>query len=443
MINNDLFSQNLQKDAPLADRIRAGKFSEFVGQDELIGKDKLLRQAIEKDQVPSMIFWGPPGCGKTTLARIIAEITKSSFIQLSAVNSGKSELQKVIIQAQESRKFQNRKTILFVDEIHRWNKVQQDGLLPYIENGTLTLIGATTENPSFEIISALLSRCRVFVLNKLEPEQIASILKRAIKDEKGYKNFKIKISPAVIKYLSELADGDARVALNALELAIKSGIPAGARSPSARQRQTLLKASNSKSVSEYIVINKEKIQQALQKTHLLYDRAGDEHYNIISALHKSMRGSDANAALYWLGRMLEAGEDPLYIARRIVRFASEDIGLANSQALIQAVSAYQACHFIGMPECELALAQAVVYMAKCKKSNELYTAYGKVKQDIKNTPNEPVPLHIRNAPTQLMKELDYSKGYKYSPDYDYNEEQEYLPTKLKNRKYLNHDSRGA
>jgi len=412
----------------LADRIRARDFKEFEGQEDLIGKDKVLRLAIERDEPPSMILWGPPGCGKTTLARIIAKITNSVFIQMSAVTSGKADLTKIVGQAQENRKLHNQKTILFLDEIHRWTKAQQDALLPHVENGTVILIGATTENPSFEIISALLSRCRVFVLKKLEPEAIIKILKHALKDDRGFGSLKIKITPSIIKYLAELADGDARSALNALELAVSSSVGAIPASPAGGRQSPSLK--------KEITINKQKIQDALQRSHILYDKGGEEHYNIISALHKSMRGSNADAALYWLGRMLEAGEDPLYVARRLIRFASEDIGLANSQALVQAVSAYQACHFIGMPECELALAQAVVYMAKCKKSNELYEAYGQIKNDVKYTQNDPVPLHIRNAPTQLMKDLNYSKGYKYSPKYDYKEEQDYLPEKLKGRKYL-------
>ena len=436
----DLFDENLKKDAPLADRIRAEKFSEFVGQEDLIGKDKVLRLAIERDEPPSMIFWGPPGCGKTTLARIIAKITNSYFVQMSATSSGKSDLQKIVADAENQRKLHNQRTVLFIDEIHRWSKAQQDALLPYVENGTVILIGATTENPSFEVISALLSRCRVFILKKLEPEAIAKILRRALKQDRGLGNLNIKISPSTIKHLSELADGDARTALNALELAVKSSQNIKNKSKrlstinNLAYQQAGRQAGQQSAIS--IVINKQKILDALQRTHLLYDKTGEEHYNIISALHKSMRGSDADAALYWLGRMLEAGEDTLYIARRIIRFASEDIGLANSQALVQAVAAYQACHFIGLPECELALAQAVVYMAKCKKSNELYNAYNQVKSDIKTTQNQPVPLHIRNAPTQLMKDLNYSKGYKYSPDYDYQENQDYLPDKLKGKKYL-------
>lgn len=302
-----------------------------------------------------------------------------------------------------------KKTILFIDEIHRWNKKQQDALLPDVEKGLIVLIGATTENPSFEVVGSLLSRCRVFVLKQLTREHLIKIINKAIKDkEKGLGYLKLKMDKKVIEVLAQMSNGDARTALNALEYA----------------------SSLSKNITSEI------IKEAFQKSYLLYDKNGEEHYNIISALHKSMRGSDANAALYWLTRMLEPGEDPLYIARRVIRFASEDIGLANSRALEQAVSAYNACHYIGMPECGVILAQAVVYMAKCKKSNELYAAYEKAMADVKEYGNLPVPLHIRNAPTKLMKDLGYGKNYKYSPDFSYKEKQEYLPEKLKNRKYL-------
>lgn len=403
----DLFDKNLKKDVPLAERIRPQDWADFVGQEKIVGEGRLLRQAIEKDHLPSIIFWGPPGSGKTTLARIIAQKTKSEFVHFSAVTAGLADLREVIKKAQENKKFHQKQTILFIDEIHRWNKAQQDALLPHIEKGTVILIGATTENPSFEVISPLLSRCRVFVLEKLTSEEISTILQR------GTQELKRKIPNDLVKYLAELSNGDSRVALNALEFACQS--------------------------SEKI--DKEVIKEALQKTHLQYDKGGEEHYNLISALHKSMRGSDADAALYWLGRMLEAGEDPLYIARRLIRFASEDIGLADPQALPQALAAYQAAHFIGMPECNVNLAQAVVYLAKASKSNELYNAYGKVQKDIKETQNEPVPLHLRNAPTKLMEELGYGKGYKYNPDYDKSVEQDYLPEKLKRKKYLKDNSR--
>ena len=410
-LNNDL-----AKNAPLADRLRPETLEEFEGQEDLIGVGKMLRSLIEKDEIPSMIFWGPPGSGKTTLARIIAKMTKSEFIQMSATASGLADLRKIISAAQSGRKFQNRRTILFIDEIHRWNKSQQDSLLPYVENGTITLIGATTENPSFEVNSALLSRCRVFVLKSLTAENIKNILKRAISDKvRGYGTLDVQIIDKTLDYLSGVANGDARIALNALEFAVKASRKEG---------------------QKMVQLNQEIIREALQKTHLLYDRAGEEHYNIISALHKSMRGSDADAALYWLGRMLEAGEDPLYVARRLVRFASEDIGLADPQALVQATTAYTACHYLGMPECNVILAQAVAYLARAPKSNALYTAYGEVQRDIKETENEPVPLHLRNAPTDLMKDLGYGKGYKYNPNFKGPVQQDYLPEKLKGKKYL-------
>jgi len=400
--------KNIKENSPLADRMRPDGFENFFGQAEIVGEGTLLKRAIEADNPPSMIFWGPPGSGKTTLAYIVARQTKSHFIQISAVTSGVKDLREIIKQAEQNKQA-GKKTILFIDEIHRWNKAQQDALLPHIEKGIVVLIGATTENPSFEVRGALLSRCRVFVLKQLEAKDILTILEKAIKDkELGLGNKKIKIEKDALQFLSQMSNGDARVALNILEY----------------------------SASTNKIINVDLIKEALQKPFLLYDKTGEEHYNIISALHKSMRGSDPDAALYWLARMLEEGEDPLYVARRIVRFAAEDIGLANSQALEQAVAAYQACHFMGMPECNVILAQAAVYMAKCKKSNELYIAYGAAAEDVKQYGNLPVPLHIRNAPTKLMKNLGYGKGYKYSPEFDYKEDQEYLPKELKGRKYL-------
>jgi len=393
---------------PLADRIRPDSLTGFLGQEDIIGKGKLLREVIKSDKLPSMILWGPPGSGKTTLAYIITKQTKSQFKRISAVNSGLKDLRLVIKEAEESARL-GQKTILFIDEIHRWNKAQQDALLPYVERGVITLIGATTENPSFEVRGSLLSRCRVFVLKQLTSAHIVKILQHALKDkEKGLGGLGLKIDQDTIKLIAQMSNGDARIALNVLEYA----------------------SSVSKDITPDL------IKEAFQKSSLLYDKNGEEHYNIISALHKSIRGSDADAALYWLGRMLEAGEDPLYIARRLVRFASEDVGLANSQALEQAVAAYQACHFIGMPECNVILAQVVVYLAKCKKSNALYKAYLKVQEDIEEYENLPVPLHLRNAPTKLMKKLGYGKNYKYSPDYKYQEKQEYLPPELKGRKYL-------
>lgn len=404
---NLIMAFNISK-TPLADRMRPSTLTDFLGQEQIVGEKSLLRQAIESDQLPSMIFWGPPGSGKTTLAFIIAKKTKAEFVQISAVTSGVKDLRGIIEKAQSLQRLGG-KTILFIDEIHRWNKAQQDALLPYVEKGLITLIGATTENPSFEVRGALLSRCRVFVLNQLTSEQIEKIIERAVRDkEVGLAELKIEIKKDVVKLLANMSNGDARTALNVLEYA----------------------SSISKKVTE------KTIKEAFQKSQLLYDKNGEEHYNIISALHKSMRGSDPDAALYWLARMLEAGEDPLYVARRLVRFASEDIGLANSRALEQAVAAYQACHFLGMPECNVILAQAVVYMAKCEKSNDLYVAYGQAAEDVEKFGNLPVPFHIRNAPTKLMNDLGYGKGYKYGPDYKYKEKQEYLPEELKGRKYF-------
>ena len=418
---SDLFDaknkEEIQRSAPLADRIRPESLSNFVGQEHIVGEGKLLRQAIEGDEVPSIILWGPPGSGKTTLGRIIAALTKSAFVMFHAVTSGVGELRRVIEEAEERRRLYGKRTILFVDEIHRWNKAQQDALLPYVENGILTLIGATTENPSFEVVSALLSRCRVFTLNKLDANNIRAIIERALKDNvRGFGRLELRVSEPTIDYLSRASQGDARVALNALELAVGG-------------------AARRKSKD----ITKEDITEALQATYLKYDKGGEEHYNIISALHKSLRGSDVNAALYWLGRMLEAGEDPLYAARRLVRFASEDVGLADPQALTLAVSGYQATHFIGLPECNVVLAEVVAYLARAPKSNALYEAYGKVQDDIKEYGTLPVPLHIRNAPTQLMKDFGYGRGYKYNPDYAKRGEevsQQYLPDELKDKKYL-------
>jgi len=379
---------------PLADKLRPNKLEEFLGQEEIVGESKLLREAIKNDNIPSMIFWGPPGTGKTTLALIIAQKTNSEFIKISAVSSGLKDLREIIEKAGINHRL-GKKTILFIDEIHRWNKTQQDALLPHIENGLIILIGATTENPSFEVRGALLSRARVFIFKQLDTKSMEKIIKR------GAKSISVKINKKSIDFLSGISNGDARVALNILEYA----------------------STQSKE------INVDLIKEAAQKTALIYDKNGEEHYNIISALHKSMRGSDANASLYWLARLIEGGEDPLYIARRIIRFAAEDIGLANSRALDLAVNAYNACHYIGYPECNVVLAEAAVYMAKSKKSNELYVAYNKVREDIERTGNLGVPLHLRNATTKLMEEIGYGKGYG-------KENQEYMPEKLKNKKYL-------
>lgn len=406
---------NEQVYQPLANRLRPTTFDDFVGQEDVVGPGKLLRRLIEEDDIPSMIFWGPPGVGKTTLAEIIARESKADFVTLSAVKSGKAELV-AAVQTAEEKLGVNQRTILFIDEIHRWNKAQQDALLPYVEKGTITLIGATTENPSFEIVGALLSRCRVFVLHALTAEHIEHILERALRDrERGYGSLSVNIASETIAFIAELSAGDARTALNTLELAVKA---------------------KSRHAKNGIAIGLDDVKEALQRTHLVFDKGGEEFYNVISALHKSMRGSDATAALYWLARMLEGGADPLYVARRVVRFASEDIGMANSEALVQAMAAYQAAHALGMPECSVHLAQAVVYCAKSKKSNVLYTAYGRAAADARETSYLGVPLHIRNAPTKLMKNIGYGKGYKYNPDFEGPVDQDYLPEELKNRNYF-------
>lgn len=379
---------------PLAARMRPETLEEFAGQTHLIGKDKVLRSIIESDSVSSMIFWGPPGVGKTTLARIIARYTKAAFIDFSAVTSGIKEIREVMKRA-ESNAVYGDKTILFVDEIHRFNKSQQDAFLPFVEKGSIILIGATTENPSFEVNSALLSRCRVFVLQALKTDELVSLLSRALTDERGFGGRRISISEDMLRIIANFANGDARSALSTLEMVVLNG---------------------ELDEDGMTTVTPEILEQCTSKKSLMYDKNGEEHYNLISALHKSMRNSDPDAAVYWLARMLEAGEDPLYIARRVTRFASEDVGLADPRALELAVAAYQACHFIGMPECSVHLTQAVVYMSIAPKSNALYTAYGKAKSDAVKDLAEPVPLNIRNAPTRLMKELDYGKGYKYAHD---------------------------
>lgn len=382
------------KNEPLASRMRPKNLNEVVGQSHLIGENKILRKIIESDNVPSMIFWGPPGVGKTTLARIIANETKSEFITFSAVTSGIKEIKKVMEEA-DANKRMGINTIVFVDEIHRFNKAQQDAFLPFVEKGSIVLIGATTENPSFEINNALLSRCRVFVLKELSSEDILVLLKRAITDERGFGKEKIEISEDNLKLIANFANGDARSALTTLDMIITNA---------------------ELGEDGTIKVTEDTIESCLNKKTLLYDKNGEEHYNLISALHKSMRNSDPDAAVYWLARMLEAGEDPIYIARRITRFASEDIGLADTNALNVAINVYQACHFIGMPECNVHLAEAVIYMSLAPKSNACDVAYMLASSDAKKMLAEPVPLVIRNAPTKLMKNLNYGKGYQYAHD---------------------------
>lgn len=398
---------------PLANRMRPRSLDEFCGQQQLVGLGKVLRGMIDNDMVTSMIFWGPPGVGKTTLARIIANATKSEFIDFSAVTSGIKEIKEVMKQAENSSLF-GTKTILFVDEIHRFNKAQQDAFLPYVEKGSITLIGATTENPSFEIISALLSRCKVFVLNALTQDELFNLLKKALEDPRGFGSTIIEIEDDMLQIIAGFANGDARTALNTLEMCILNGTREEDR----------------------IRVERSLLEQVTSKKSLLYDKNGEEHYNLISALHKSMRNSDPDAAVYWLARMLEAGEDPLYIARRLIRFASEDIGIADTRALTLCVDVYKACHYIGMPECSDALAEAVIYLSLSPRSNAVDEAYIRAREDAVTMLDEPVPLAIRNAPTKLMKELDYGKGYQYAhvmPDRI--ADMQCLPDNLKDRRY--------
>ncbi len=392
----NMFSGAAETAQPLAAKLRPQSLDQFVGQRHLLGEGRVLRRLIEADQVSSMIFWGPPGVGKTTLARIIAKRTRAAFIDFSAVTSGIKEIRGVMQQAEDNRRY-GEKTIVFVDEIHRFNKAQQDAFLPFVEKGSIILIGATTENPSFEVNAALLSRCKVFVLQALAPEDLEALLARAMSDPKGFGGQDVRLPEGMLEKIARFANGDARTALSTLEMAVLNGeLDADGR----------------------ITVTDDALEQCLSKKSLLYDKGGEEHYNLISALHKSMRNSDADAAVYWLARMLEAGEDPIYIARRVTRFASEDVGLADPRALEQAVAAFEACRLIGMPECSVHLTQAVVYMALAPKSNAMEVAYMTARDDAQKELAEPVPLHLRNAVTGLMKQLDYGKGYKYAHDYE-------------------------
>ena len=420
MRQQSLFEQEPQ-DIPLAARMRPRDLEEFYGQRQLLGEGKVLRQLIDQDRVSSMIFWGPPGVGKTTLARIIAGRTKANFINFSAVTSGIKEIREVMHEAEQTR-LMGERTLLFVDEIHRFNKAQQDAFLPFVEKGSIVLIGATTENPSFEINSALLSRCKVFVLEALSEADILALLHRALTDPRGFGNQTVDITEEMLGMLAAFANGDARTALGTLEMVVLNGRREGDKT----------------------TVTRETLEQCISKKSLLYDKKGEEHYNIISALHKSMRNSDPDAAVYWLARMLEAGEDPLYVARRLIRFASEDVGMADSRALEIAVAAYQASHFIGMPECAVNLTHAVVYLSLAPKSNALYKAYESAKQDAQRMLAEPVPLVIRNAPTKLMQELHYGEGYVYAHDTeDKLSAMQCLPDSLKDRKYYQPTGEGS
>lgn len=405
---------------PLAARLRPQTLDEFVGQQHLLGPGKVLRRLIEQDRISSMIFWGPPGVGKTTLAKIIANRTRSTFIDFSAVTNGIKEI-RTVMQDAEYRRQCGEQTIVFIDEIHRFNKAQQDAFLPFVEKGSIILIGATTENPSFEVNGALLSRCKVFVLHALQTEDLTALLAHALEDPRGFGYQTVHMPPDMLELIAAFANGDARSALSTLEMAVLNGDTQGST----------------------VTVTMETLEQCLSKKSLLYDKTGEEHYNLISALHKSMRNSDPDAAVYWLARMLEAGEDPLYVARRLIRFASEDVGLADPRALELATAAYQACHFIGMPECSVNLTQIVVYLSLAPKSNALYSAYEQAKKDALTQLAEPVPLQIRNAPTKLMKELDYGKGYQYAHNTaDKLTNMQCLPDSLLDREYYQPTTQG-
>ncbi len=418
MEQNSLFYNQMNE--PLAARLRPQSLDEIIGQQHLIGEGKVLRRMVESDRIPSMIFWGPPGVGKTTLASVIAKTTRANFINFSAVTSGIKEIKEVMKRAEEDTKMGER-TIVFVDEIHRFNKAQQDAFLPFVEKGAIILIGATTENPSFEVNGALLSRCKVFVLKQLSAEDIVVLLKRAIEDPRSFEGKKIEIDEEDLFFIANFSNGDARMALSTLEMAVLNGWES----------------------QDKIAVDKGIIEEITSKKSLLYDKKGEEHYNIISALHKSMRNSDPDAAVYWLARMLEAGEDPLYVARRVIRFASEDVGIADPIALQLAVSAYDACHYIGMPECTDALAEAVIYMSVAPKSNAVDVAYAMARQDALQMLDEPVPLVIRNAPTKLMKDLGYGDGYQYAHDTeDKLTNMQCLPDSLKDKEYYRPTKQG-
>lgn len=417
------FEQDRLKEAPLAARMRPTGFDEFVGQEHLVGKGRVLRRAIESGKLPSMVLWGPTGSGKTTLAYIIASATDSQFSPVSAVSAGVADLRRIIEQARERRKMQHQRTILFIDEIHRFNKAQQDAILPYVEDGTITLIGATTENPSFEVISPLLSRCQVFRLKPLTADEICIIVFRALKDSlRGLGALKADLADDAMEHIIAMSNNDARAAMNILEMAVLTTPPDD---------------KSKRHISLAI------IEDAIQHRALTYDKGGEQHFDTISALHKSMRGSDPDASLYWLARMLEAGEDPLYIARRLVRFASEDVGMADPQALVVAMAAQQAVHFIGMPEGNLALAEAAVYLAAAPKSNSLYQAYSRVQEELKKGLSESVPLHLRNPVTSLMKDIGYGKDYKYAHDYPgHFVKQQNLPDSLKEKHFYTPGDQG-